>query len=176
MNFAIHIASIFEGYLILLQSSKPIVHILYSAIGDVLFGLMTNFVEPTALTDSSKIRKDAQGLGAVDVKENKSLISIHEMDYGKATLHEIGKLEAKTNLDAVKTEFKLCYQELVSYLQNKLPYKYVFLKDLQYIHKANRLKEEAVPAIRRIASKVSHVLRGSIFTQLNNDRNLQKSK
>lgn len=35
LHFAIHVTDIFEGYLTLLQSSKPLVHVLYPAIGDL---------------------------------------------------------------------------------------------------------------------------------------------
>lgn len=104
MHFAIHITDIFEGYLTLLQSSKPIIHILYSAIGDLLFGVMTNFVKSASLIDSNKVKKDAQGLGVVNVKENTNLVSIHKIDYGKGVRREIGNVEVKINLDAVKTE------------------------------------------------------------------------
>lgn len=170
MHFAIHIADIFEGYLTLLQSSKPIIHILYSAIGDLLFDIMSNFVKPASLTDSKKVRKDAQALGAVDVQQTLNLLSIHKIDFGKGARREIGNQEATTNLDELKTEFKLCYQEMTLYLQKNLPYKQKVLKDLQYIHKSNRLKEEAVPAIRHLATKIAHVLRGTSFTDLNSDR------
>lgn len=163
MHFAIHIADIFEGYLTLLQSSKPVE-------ASRSHFILTKFTKSTILLDSSKIRKYAQGLGTVDMKDKKNLISFHEIDYGKATLREIGYLENDTNLDALKTEFKMCYQELTSYLQENLPYKHSFLKDSEYLHKDNRLKEEAVPAIRQIATKVELVLQGTNFTQMTGDR------
>lgn len=112
---------------------------------------MANFVKPSSLTDSKKVRKDAQELGAVNVQETMNVISIHKIDFGKAVRREIGNQEVKTNLDGLKIEFKLCYQELTMYLQKNLPYKHIILKDLQYIHQRNRLKEEAVPSIRRLA-------------------------
>lgn len=170
IHFAIHIADIFEGYLTLLQSSKPIIHILYPAIGDLLFDIMANFVKPASLTDSKKVRKDAQELGVTNVTETKNMISIHKIDFGKGARREIGNIEGKSNLDAVKVEFKLCYEEMTMYLQKNLPYKHQILKDLQYIHKSNRLKEEAVSAIRRLATKIASVLNGTSFTTLNNDR------
>lgn len=96
--------------------------------------------------------------------------SIHKIDYGKAALHQIALLETKTSLDTLKIEFKMCYQETVKYLQQKLPHKNSFLKDLQYIHKTNRLKAEGVHAIRRISAKISTVLQGTNFTKLSVDR------
>ncbi|KAJ6649103.1 hypothetical protein Bhyg_04336 [Pseudolycoriella hygida] len=171
MNFAIHLADLFEGYLILLQSSKPVIHIIYSAIGDLLFSIMSSFVKLTCLTtDTRKVRKDAQALGAVNVEETQNLLSIHKIDYGKAALREIGSLESKTNLDAVKTEIKLCYQDVTLYLQKNLPYKLSILKDLQFFHKTNRLKEVSVLAVRRVATKVAEVLHGTNLTDLNKDR------
>lgn len=170
MNFAIHVADIFEEYLVLLQSSKPVVHVLYSAIGDVFFNLMTNFIKPNLLQNSNKKRKDALELGAIDVTDQQNILSIHKIDYGKAALHEIAQLEAKSCLDTVKLEFKACYQEMVKYLQTKLPYKNELLKDLIYLHKTNRLQPGAVSAIRRIAVKVSEVLRDTHFTPLTSDR------
>lgn len=140
MHFAIHVADIFEGYLTLLQSSKPIIHILYSAIGDLLFGVMTNFIKYTSLVDSHKVRKDAEALGAVDIKETTNSTSIHKMDFGKGARREIGNLEASIKLYSIKTEFKMCYEEITLYLQKNLPYKRPLLKDLQCLHRSNRLK------------------------------------
>lgn len=157
LNFAIHVADIFSEFLMLLQSSKPVVQVLYNAIGDVFFKLMTNFVKPKALENSDKTRKDALQLGTIDVEDKSIVLSIHKIDYGRAAHFEIAQLETKTSLDAVKIEFKACYQEIVKYLQKKLPHRNVFLKDLQYIRKSNRVKPGAVDAFRRIAAKVAKV-------------------
>lgn len=116
MNFAIHVADIFEEFLILLQSSKPVVHVMYKAIGDLFFKLMSNFIRPKVFENSNKNRKEALELGAVDVEDNENVLSIHKIDYGKAALYEIAQLETGTSLDAVKVEFKTCYQEIVKYL------------------------------------------------------------
>lgn len=170
IHFAIHIADIFEGFLTLLQSSKPVIHVLYNAIGDLFYNLMTNFIDSKALETSTKLRSDARALGKVDVEHKSNILSIHKIDYGKAALHQIAQLETKTQLDTLKTEFKICYQQIVKYLQKKLPHQNGFLNDLQYIHKNNRLKSEAVSAIRRIATKVSTVLQGTSFTKLTVER------
>ncbi|KAJ6642316.1 hypothetical protein Bhyg_07263, partial [Pseudolycoriella hygida] len=98
-------------------------------------------------------------------------MSIYKMDFGKAVRREIANLESTTNLDVVKTELKKCYEVMTSYLHKKLPFNIKLLKDLQWLHKDNRLKEESVPAIRYLATKIANVLTGTNFTNgLSSDR------
>lgn len=54
LGFAVHVGDLFDGFMQLLQSSKPVVHVMYAAIGDLLFNLMANFVKHEKLVDSEK--------------------------------------------------------------------------------------------------------------------------
>lgn len=83
LGFAVHVADLFDGFMNLLQSKKPGVHVLYFAIGDPLFKLMANFVKNDKLVDSSKHKKGAAQLGVIDLSNSKILNSIHEIDFGK---------------------------------------------------------------------------------------------
>lgn len=91
------------------------------------------------------------------------------MDFGHTASYQIGLIESETNLDAVKTEFKTCYQTLMEHLTSKLPHRHSLLMDLQYLHRSKRFDKNAVPAIRRVAEKMFTVLQRSkvlCFTEL----------
>lgn len=163
LGFAVHVADLFDGFMNLLQSKKPVVHVLYSAIGDLLFKLMANFVKNDKLVDSSKHKKDAAQLGVIDLSNSKILNSIHEIDFGKKAKYQIAMIENNTSVDIIKTEMKTCFIELTSYLQVKLPHNNKLLADIQYIHPTKQNDENAVSAIERVAEKFSSVLSGTTF-------------
>lgn len=163
MSFAVYLAEMLDSFLVLFQSSKPLVHVLYPAIGDMFFKIMTNFIKLPKLMDSKNSVKDAQQLSAVDVRDKRNLKSLHDMDFGHKTSYQIGIIESDTNLDVVKTELKMCYQTLMGYLTSKLPHRHSILKDLQYLHRTKRFDKNAVPSIRRVAEKMFTVLQRSEF-------------
>lgn len=170
MSFAVYLAGLLEEFLILFQSSKPLIHVLYPSIGDLFFNILTNFIKQRALVDKEGARKEAKELGAVDVDDKHNLKSLHDINFGQAASYQIGLLEAGTNLEIVKIEFKKCYQALVEYLKKNLPHNSSILADLQYLHREKRHDENAVPAIRRIADKMFTVLKHAKFTDLTKDR------
>lgn len=170
LGFAVHIADLFEGFMDLLQSKKPVIHVLYSAIGDLYFKLMGNFVKHEKLIDSTKNKKDAARLGVIDLNNNKNLKSLHEIDYGKKAKHQIAMIENDTNVDIIKTEMKTCLIEMTSYLQRKLPHGNKLIADIQFIHPSKRNDLKALPAIGRVAEKFSKVLRGTKFSDISVDR------
>lgn len=131
----------------LLQSSKPVIHVLYAAIGDLLFDLMANFVKHEKLVDSAQKKKAAAQLDTIDLSNNKILKSVYEIDFGKKAKHQIAMTENNTNVD----------------LQKKLPHDNELLADIQFIHPSKRNDENAVSAIGRVAETFSRVLSGTTF-------------
>lgn len=170
LSFAVYIADILENFIIPFQCSKPMIQVLYPAIGDLFFKLMDNFVKPKVLTTSSNEKKDAQALGVVDINKQENLLSIHKMDFGSKAAYQIGLLESKSNIDIIKTEFKMAFIELTLYLQDNLPHENPLLKNLQYIHPSKVRHINAVPAIRKLAPTIARTLKGSNFTSLSVDR------
>lgn len=170
MSFTVYVAEILEEFLILFQSSKPLIHILYPSIGDLLFKLMSNFIKKSALVDKEGTRKEANELGKVDVNDKNNLIALHDIDFGHKAEYQIGLLETNINLDVIKTEFKACYQSLTKYLQKILPHNQIILADLQYIHRNKRIDPVAVPAIRRVAERMYTVLKHAKFSETDLDR------
>ncbi len=163
MSFAVYVGEMLESFLILFQSSKPLVHVLYPAIGDMFFKIMTNFIKKPMLMKSENSMKDAQQLSAVDVRDKHNLKSLHDIDFGHKTSYQIALIESGTNLDVVKTEMKMCYQTLTEYLTSKLPHRHSLIKELQYLHYKKRHDKNAVPSIRRVAEKMFTVLQRSKF-------------
>lgn len=170
MSFVVYVAEILENFLILFQSSKPLIHILYPSIGDMFFNLMSNFIKKRVLVDKEGVRKEAKKLGGINVDDKNNLFQLHDINFGHNASYQIGLIEGNKNLDTVKTEFKLCYQSLMKYLQENLPHNLTIIADLQYIHRSKRLDENAVPAIRRVAKQMFSVLKRTTFSDLGLDR------
>lgn len=53
MSFAVYVGEMLNSFLVLFQSSKPLVHVLYPAIGDMFFKIMTNFIKQPKLKNSA---------------------------------------------------------------------------------------------------------------------------
>lgn len=168
--FAIYIADCLEAFIIPFQCSKPMVHVMYTSIGDLFSKLMGNFVKPKVLMTSDNVKKDAHQLGIIDLTKAEDLLSIHKIEVGSEALYQIGLLENEINLDVIKTEFKMAYIQLTSDLQNNLPHDNTVLKNLQYIHPKNVRDRNAAPAIRMLVSTIATTLKGSKFTALSVER------
>lgn len=169
MSFAVYVADILEEFIIPFQCSKPMVHVLYTSMGDMFFKLMANFVKPKLLKFNES-KKDSHELAAIDIKNPENLLSIHTMEFGSKTSYQIGLMESKTDLDSIKTELKMAYLTLTSYLQENLPHSNLILKNLQYIHPTKIREPKAVPAIKELAPTMAKTLKGSKFSALSVER------
>lgn len=58
-------------------------------------------------------------LSEIDLRDKYNLKSIHKINFGHKAAYQIGLIESSTNLDIVKTEFKMYYQVLMEYLKKK---------------------------------------------------------
>lgn len=169
MSFAVYLADNLESFIIQFQCSKPMVHVLYPAMGDLFFKLMGNFVKPKLLRSTDGV-KDAHELGIINIEKPENLLSLHKIEFGSKTSYHIGLIESKANLDLIKTEMKMAYLELTTYFQKNLPHSNNILKQLQYIHPKKIRHPNAVPAIRDLASIITKTLKGSKFTALSTER------
>lgn len=131
---------------------------------------MSNFINKRVLVDKEGVRKGAKELGGINVHDKNNLIQLHDINFGQKASYQIGLIEGKKNLDTIKTEFKLCYQSLMKYLQKNLPHNITIIADVQYMHRSKRLDENAVPAIQRVAKQMFSVLKRTKFSDLSLDR------
>lgn len=56
ISFAIHLAVVMENFLIPMQSAKPMIHVLFTKMGDLFFKLMSCFVKGKLLKSADNIR------------------------------------------------------------------------------------------------------------------------
>lgn len=131
--FAIYICSLVEEFIKLFQSSEPVIHLLYPAIGDLLYKIMSNFV-PTKELQISRKRKTTSELGKIDL-DKITLLKLDEINFGNEANLEIKKMAKKgKDPSPLKTQFKKAYVVLVKSLQDTLPCRSDTLRYLQYLH------------------------------------------
>lgn len=72
LNFIVFLSSSLEGFVKMFQTSDPTCYLIYPAIGDLLFKIMSNFVSPSELT-VNKTRKTTSEIGRIDIEKVKFL-------------------------------------------------------------------------------------------------------
>lgn len=163
IGFVIHVADILENFLVKFQSKNSLLPMLYIGFGDLFFQLMSNFLNPKILRTQHDIRESASVLGKLDVSDSKNQLSIHAINYGTYLKNLIANIEAKKNIDSIKTEFKMTYLEITKYLQKMWPHDSTFLKNVQYLHPKKIKSDRASHAIGKIAYTLANVLKMSSY-------------
>ncbi|HBK83112.1 MAG TPA: hypothetical protein DDZ41_05870 [Flavobacterium sp.] len=167
ISFAIHISECLESFLLNFESDSPKIHVLFPAIGDLFYKIMSKFVKKKYLikdTGKGTAIKDAHDLGKFNFSKNTdSLLSIHDIDYGTKTKYAIAQIESKTNLDNIKTQFENSFLTLIEYLQSRMPHDNTLLHDIQYIHPKHQLNSKSLSAISRVAAVFVKTLKNTKF-------------
>lgn len=123
ISFVIYVANILEkNFLVPFQSDKPNIHLVYNAMGDLLYSLMINFIRKESVGG-----KDAYKLGQVEVK--KVCRPLKEILFGKstedlmlkATDDSVNKKQKSEDIQNIKDQMKSFYIEIVE-LQKKLKF------------------------------------------------------
>lgn len=99
------------------QTSEPVCHLLYPAIGDLFFKVLSNFVCPKELSRSDGSRKTTYDLGKVNTDKVK-LLSLDNVVFGnevKAELNMIAK--GGTDVTTLKKSFLNAYSKLFKSFQ-----------------------------------------------------------
>lgn len=158
LMFAVYLCSLVDDFIKLFQSSHPICYLMYPAIGDLLFKVLTNFVSPQELCKKDKTRKTTYDLGKIDLKKVKFL-SLDEMNFGNELKSELNGL-AKNGKDmvALKIAFKKSYITFYEALQHSLPWDNDTLRYLQYLHPSLKSDSKALSSIRNLADRICKVL------------------
>lgn len=165
ISFAIYVATILEKHILLpFQSDKPNIHLIYKAMGDLLYSLLIHFVRKDYVGSI-----DAYKLGKIETK--KVCKPIAEIMFGKSTEDLIlrtidGSIKNRRNIlediRIIKEEMKLCYIDLVERLQKKLNVRSRFLQYSAYIDPNNRFNPNAVTGIKYLAQKIGNSLKSSL--------------
>ena len=74
-RFAIFIASIFLAFVVALQSSRPMIHVLYNRMLKLIKNILDLFLSSKYIMDDRKKLLPADGLRKVDVKNEKTHLS-----------------------------------------------------------------------------------------------------
>lgn len=160
ISYAVFVAELLDEFLVKFQSSDPLIHRLYDGFGRLLFDIMNNFVKKKYLFDGEE-KLEAKTLGQIDIRDPSKTKSCHEIYTGSKTRRLLAQLEQDGNADVIKTEFKLCYMEMIDYLQKRLPHDSIFLRDAQCIHPLNKAQPKSLPAIGRMAITMSRILQNT---------------
>lgn len=169
ISFAIYVADILEVFLIKFQSSKPLVHLLYPAFGDLFFKLMTNFIKPSVLIKTGTTnRLDAIGLGLLDLKSN--MLPIKDIDFGSKCHELLLTIDREKDVLILQNEFVNMYNEIVVYLQGRLPYNSTILKDVQYFNPKKKLTTKGKFCFTRTARSMAVVLGKNLTKNLTIDQ------
>lgn len=109
MIFPIYLCSLVEDFIKLFQSSKPVGHLIYPAIGDLFFKILTNFVPLKELCKDDNRRKTTYELGKLNMSKV-SFLPLDEMGFGNELKTELNAMAKKGRDPSVlKTVFKKSY-------------------------------------------------------------------
>lgn len=153
IKFLLGVSPIFSEYLTCFQSERPMVHMLFPKMVDLLMTLMQRFMKPSVMDVS---RTD--DLVRLDVSNSDLHLPLMDIDFG----HDV-----KKHLDSITSDFKRrdlrnamkeALIQMTRHLQKKLPLGSQLLKDLSCLTPKSLKEETSVNEIGRLAAALPHVI------------------
>ena len=152
LAFVVFIAHSFDDFLVLFQSSEPLIHISYERMKDLLTKIMSYFIKKKYLVEE----KDGKFVP-------KSFSSVLNVNVAKSDIHKpIKSVDIGTKcksyfaesliIDDEETSFRK--QVVSQYLIKNLPFDVKLIKDAQYINPLKRNDPHARTAISNLAVEI----------------------
>ena len=158
LAFVVFIAHSFDDFLVLFQSSEPLIHISYERMKDLLTKIMSYFIKKKYLVEE----KDGKFVP-------KSFSSVLNVNVAKSDIHKpIKSVDIGTKcksyfaenliIDDEETSFRKqvvnFYIRVSQYLIKNLPFDVKLIKDAQYINPLKRNDPHARTAISNLAVEI----------------------
>lgn len=151
LRFVADIASVFTSFLQLFQTEGPLIHRLFSAMGDLIRTLMLRFMNTEVVG-----LKNGADLKLLDVNDVNNLRSLTDIESGEPTRKAL--ISIKEQHSMVLLDIRHFFTTCVMYLQQNLPLTNSVLEDVQCLDAIARTKPESEAMIRRLARKLPQVV------------------
>lgn len=151
----------FEHFLIQFQSANSKVCYLYSSMGSLLYGLLTEFVKQQKLLSVENKPLDAKSLSQIDSSSKENQKKKKNMGIGTRAKVVLSEADAQISQDRKATFLNECqefYVNSTSYLQSHLPVQSSIIKDVQYLLPQKRTDTQGHLAVSRLSLSIGSVL------------------
>ena len=154
--FTAFVSSDFETFLLPFQSSKPMIHVLYTEMERLLGSLLNKFIKSKYIKEPPVL--GLHTLGVTKEKYHKPLTMIDVGTKVKCMLAKSGLLTSETQ-QKLREDCLSFYVNSVSYLQKELPFDNTFLKHAQYLHPEKRCDPSSLSGVSNLALSMTRVLK-----------------
>jgi len=152
LQFVSEVAPLFSGFLEMFQHEGPMVHVLYTALCDLVRKVMLRF-----LTTDAVGTRSGKHLLEINIRNMANMRPIDQLEIGECTKKAMTavKKEQHKGILMDMRNFYICGAE---YLLKNLPLSNTVLKDLSCLQPSARSEAESEGAIRRLARKLPQVI------------------
>ena len=153
--FLKNIAPLFQKYLIMFQTDRPIVHLIHHELKSLVRGTMERFVKKEAMIGGSG-KFSTKLLINVDLTKQENLLTFHKMDVGDGVCDILKKCKPSCQNENLKN-MQAAFIAMASYFVENLPLSSQLLNDVMCL--SPLLRKKSPPAhICRIAKHIPHVI------------------
>lgn len=158
LHFLMSVGNLYSKFVTLMQSDRPLIHVLYDELTELIRGLMGRFVK------ASKVDKmSGRALSKIDLSEEENLKELQKTDIGEETRRMIKK---KNDLSqGVVTIFyhdaRKFLVSVVTYLLARVPLANTFLRNLRCLHPLKREQSSSQEEILAVAEGLKLALPAS---------------
>ena len=156
MGFVVFISQDFKKFLVPLQTSAPMIHVLHAMQVKLVHSLMSKFIDSQFITDAaSKKTLGASKLIEVDVSDKrKHLAKVQVGAKATSEMKSLDELEKKKAIASMITFLEECTQ----YLLTNLPFADKVIKNAKCLHPENRHSKSSLNSISYLAQVVVKAL------------------
>ena len=145
LGFVVFISQDFKKFLVPLQTSAPMIHVLHSMLVKLVHSLMSKFIDSQFITDAaSKKTLGSSKLIEVDVSDKRKHLA--KVQVGAKATSEMKSLDALEKKKAIASTITFL-EECTQYLLTNLPLEDKVIKNAKCLHPENRHNKSSLNSI-----------------------------
>ena len=151
LHFVAYIATTLTTFMKLFQKDKPLVHILYDKVNEVMRTCLRMFLKAEVIRE-----KEGAELHAIDCDKGDNWLQSRDMEIGSGTkcaLAVLSDVKKKT----VRMDMRKSIKVMGKYLKDHLPLRNAILRDLQCLHPVARKANTERSCIGRLCNHLQKV-------------------
>lgn len=157
LHFVAYLASCVTPFLLMFQSSQPVVHVLYQKANELVRQCMLLFMKPDVVAEN-----EGRNLTEVNCEQSKNWLESGKMAIGSGTKRALKSVQESKHKE-ILLAIRSCLKTTTVYLQNHLPISNAVLRDLQCLHPMARKQATGRATVGRLCQHLKKVSKTDAF-------------
>jgi hypothetical protein len=157
LNFVAFLASYVTPFLLMFQSSQPLVHVLYQKANELVQQCMLLLTKPGIVAEN-----EGHDLTEVDCERSENWLERGKMTIDCGTEHALQSVQDRKR-NGILLKIRSCLKTTTAYLQKHLPISNPVLRDLQCLHPLARKQAIGRATVGRLCQHLKKASKTDVF-------------